>query len=86
MHSDDYPVQGCSCCDLFEPLEDKKHNFNIFKTCVDDDITTATSDYKKCFNKVNLYYHNSLRKTHGAAALTEDTTLAVDATKRARVL
>jgi len=30
MHSDDHPVQGCSCCDLYEPVADKTHQFSIF--------------------------------------------------------
>lgn len=30
MHSDDFPVEGCACCDQYEPVADKVHNYNIF--------------------------------------------------------
>jgi len=30
MHSDDYPVEGCYCCDLYEPVADTDYNYNIF--------------------------------------------------------
>jgi hypothetical protein len=30
MHSDDYPVEGCYCCDLYEPVADTDYNNNIF--------------------------------------------------------
>lgn len=84
MHSDDFPVQGCSCCDLYEPVADTKLNYSIFQTCVDDGADTTT--FKKCFNDVNLYQHNALRKTHGANPLTVDKALAEGAAKRAAVL
>jgi hypothetical protein len=84
MHSDDHPVRGCSCCDQYEPVADKKDNFSIYQTCVD--TTTSSSTYQKCFNEVNLYRHNGLRKTHGAAALKTDKTLAEGAAKRAKAL
>jgi len=83
MHSDDYPVQGCSCCDTFEPIADKVHNYSIFQTCVDD--TTSASTYQKCFNEVNRYQHNALRKKHGVKKdLIEDKTLAAGAVAHAQ--
>jgi hypothetical protein len=30
MHSDDKPVEGCYCCDLYEPVADTEYNYNIF--------------------------------------------------------
>lgn len=84
MHSDDFPVQGCFCCDTYEPIADKTHNFSIFQTCIDD--TSSTSTYQKCFNEVNLNQHNALRKKHETPDLHTDRALAESAAKRAEVL
>jgi len=88
MHSDDYPVEGCYCCELYEPVADTKYNYSIYQTCQED--SKSTGKYQKCINDVNLSQHNSLRKKHGADVKTEllkiDKTLAEGATKRAEAL
>ena len=48
MYSTDYPVEGCKCCDKYEPVADTGatgKQYDIFKTCVDLPATDA--DYAK---------------------------------------
>jgi len=63
MHSDDYPVEGCYCCDHFAPVSDTKHNYSIYQTCVEG-TGVNKKDYQECFNNVNAHQHNAKRKLH----------------------
>jgi len=72
MHSTDYPVEGCHCCEKYEPVEDageEGKRYDIYQTCVDGPAPAPGADggrYQKCFNEINLNQHNAYRKDHSA--------------------
>lgn len=45
MHSAEYPVKGCYCCDDYDPVADPTDKYTIFYSCNDDDKTNP----QKCF-------------------------------------
>jgi len=50
MFSADYPVEGCFCCDQYEPVADtgtKGKQYDIYQTCVDPKITGTTAIQKE---------------------------------------
>jgi hypothetical protein len=92
MHSADYPVEGCWCCEKYDPEEDTGPDgkqYDIYQTCVDSEAQPTGADggrYQKCFNEINLNQHNAYRKDHDAPALETDNELAEKAEAYARKL
>lgn len=100
MHSTEYPVEGCHCCDEYKPIDDSAADgkqYNVYQTCVDGAPAKAGADggrYQKCFNEINLAAHNAYRKEHSSDAevtansykLAIDTKLAEKAEAYARKL
>jgi hypothetical protein len=95
LYSTDYPVEGCYCCDKYEPLDDTGKTgkqSDIYRTCVDGAAPAAGKDggrYQKCFNEINVAKHNAYRKSHardGSTALVVKKPLAEAAEAYAKKL
>ena len=91
MYSSDYPVEGCYCCDEYDPVADGADvggkGYDIYQACVDPEPATDEAvkaaaanggAYQHCFNKINVAMHNKYRGEHKTIALN---TPAADATK-----
>jgi len=91
MYSSDYPVEGCYCCDEYDPVADGADvggkGYDIYQACVDPEPATDEAvkaaaanggAYQHCFNKINVAMHNKYRGEHKTIALN---TPATDATK-----
>lgn len=86
MFSTDFPVEGCFCCEDYEPVDEtagEEKGYDVYQTCVDQEISADDTEekakvaaagggkYQKCLNEINSARHNFHRDAHVVPLLND---------------